>query len=502
MSNLQYREKFIIGITTVIVFTIIANYYLPQSWWLWIIILPLFVLGLYDMIQTKHSIKRNFPLIGRLRYLLEDIRPELMQYFVETDTEGRPINRLDRSVIYQRAKNETDTTPFGTKLDVYGEGYEWMSHSIFPLNHMKSEEPRVMIGGKDCCQPYDASILNISAMSFGSLSQNAVMAMNKGAKLGGFAQNTGEGGLSEYHLKHGGDIIWQIGTGYFGARDLDGNFNVDVYKQNALRPEVKMIELKLSQGAKPGHGGILPAKKNTPEIAKIRNIKPYLDVMSPPAHTEFHDAKGLLEFIQILRIESEGKPVGFKLCIGNASEFEEICKEMINTGIRPDFITIDGGEGGTGAAPIEFSNYMGMPLIEGLTTAIKLLNQYDLKKDIRIIASGKIFSGFQIAKMMVLGADMCNSARAMMLAVGCIQALECNTNTCPTGVATQDPSLMKGLDVNDKSIRVYQYHKKTVQAFTEILAAAGVSKGSELKKSQFFKRVDSDRVLNFEELYT
>ena len=499
---MQYREKFIIGIVTVIVLTAIANYVWPQTIFVWILILPISFMGIHDYFQTKHSIKRNFPLIGRLRYLLEDIRPELMQYFVETDTEGRPINRLDRSVIYQRAKSETDTTPFGTKLDVYSEGYEWMSHSIFPLNHMKSEEPRVLIGGKDCSKPYNASILNISAMSFGSLSQNAVMAMNKGAKLGRFAQNTGEGGLSEYHLRHGGDIIWQIGTGYFGARDLDGNFNLDVYKENALKPQVKMIELKLSQGAKPGHGGILPAKKNTPEIAKIRNIKPYVDVMSPPAHTEFHDAQGLLEFIKRLREGADGKPVGFKLCIGNANEFEEICKEMINTGIRPDFITIDGGEGGTGAAPIEFSNYMGMPLIEGLTTAIKLLSQYGLKNEIKIIASGKIFSGFQIAKMMVLGADMCNSARAMMLAVGCIQALECNTNTCPTGVATQDPSLMRGLDVNDKSVRVFQYHRKTVSAFTEILAAAGAHKSSELQKSQFFRRIDSDKVMSFEELYS
>lgn len=498
---MHYRQKFIPIVILVSILTLTLNYFFSKSILLWIILLPLIGMGLYDYFQKRHAIRRNFPLIGRMRYVFESFRPEMMQYFVETDTEGRPINRLDRNVIYQRAKNETDTTPFGTKLDVYSEGYEWLSHSMYPLNHIEVEEPRVLVGGADCKQPYSASILNISAMSFGSLSQNAVMAMNKGALLGGFAQNTGEGGLSEYHLRHGGDIIWQIGTGYFGARDLDGNFDVEIYKQNALKPQVKMIELKLSQGAKPGHGGILPAKKNTPEIAKIRNIKPYTDVLSPPAHTQFHDANGLLQFIKTLRDHSEGKPVGFKLCIGNADEFEAICLEMVNTGIKPDFITIDGGEGGTGAAPIEFSNYVGMPLNEGLTTAVKILKKHSLKKDIKIIASGKVFTGFQIAKMMVLGADMCNSARAMMVAVGCIQALECNTNTCPTGVATQDLSLMAGLNVEDKSVRVFQFHKKTVHAFVEVIAAAGVKSGVELKKSQFYRRINSQEVKTFEEIY-
>lgn len=498
---MHYRQKFIPIIIFVTTLTLILNYYFPNTILLWILIAPLMGLGVYDYFQKRHAIRRNFPLIGRMRYLMESLRPEIMQYFVETDTEGRPINRLERNVIYQRAKNETDSTPFGTKLDVYSEGYEWINHSIYPKFHKDIEEPRVLVGGADCKQKYNASILNISAMSFGSLSQNAVLAMNKGAQLGGFAQNTGEGGLSEYHLRNGGDIIWQIGTGYFGARDLDGNFNVDIYKQNALKPQVKMIELKLSQGAKPGHGGILPAKKNTPEIAKIRNIKPGIDVLSPPAHSQFQDAKGLLHFIKLLRDHADGKPVGFKLCIGNADEFETICLEMINTGIQPDFITIDGGEGGTGAAPIEFSNYVGMPLNEGLTIAVKILKKHKLKNDIKIIASGKVFTGFQIAKLMVLGADMCNSARAMMVAVGCIQALECNTNTCPTGVATQDKSLMAGLNVEDKSVRVYQFHKKTVHAFVEVIAAAGVMSGAELKKSQFYRRVNSQVVKSFEEIY-
>lgn len=498
---MRYRNYFpIIGISLIILTGLFG--YFQGQWIPLILLFPFIAIGFIDYFQTRHAIRRNFPLIGRMRYLMESIRPEIMQYFVETDTEGRPINRLERNVIYQRAKNETDTTPFGTKLDVYSEGYEWICHSIYPINHIEVEEPRVTVGGADCKQPYSASILNISAMSFGSLSQNAVMAMNKGAQLGGFAQNTGEGGLSEYHLRHGGDIIWQIGTGYFGARDLEGNFDVEIYKQNVLKPQLKMIELKLSQGAKPGHGGILPAKKNTPEIAKIRNIKPGVDVLSPPAHSQFHDAKGLLQFIKILRDNADGKPVGFKLCIGNADEFEDICLEMINTGIQPDFITIDGGEGGTGAAPIEFSNYVGMPLNEGLTTAVKILQKHGLKKDIKIIASGKVFTGFQIAKLMVLGADMCNSARAMMVAVGCIQALECNTNTCPTGVATQDKSLMAGLNVEDKSTRVFQFHKKTVHAFIEVIAAAGVKSGNELSKSQFYRRVNFQEVKTFEELYS
>lgn len=499
---MRYREWFLVFSFLLILLLGVGVYFIPNLIWLSLIILPLILLGVIDFFQKKHSIRRNFPLIGRLRYLFEDFRPEMQQYFVETDTEGRPINRLERSVIYQRAKDTTDTTPFGTKLDVYQEGYEWMSHSIYALNKKDLNfEPRVLVGGKDCKQPYSASILNISAMSFGSLSQNAVLAMNKGAKLGNFAQNTGEGGLSPYHLENGGDVIWQIGTGYFGARDLDGNFSPENFRQNALKPSVKMIELKLSQGAKPGHGGILPAKKNTPEIAKIRHIKPYVDVLSPPSHSAFHSAKGLLEFIQSLREHADGKPVGFKLCIGNKNEFEEICQEMVSTNIKPDFITIDGGEGGTGAAPLEFSNYVGMPLIEGLRFAVSCLEKYNLKNDIKIIASGKVFTGFQIAKLMAMGADMCNSARAMMVAVGCIQALECNTNTCPTGVATQDPSLMAGLNVEDKSVRVYNFHKKTVDAFVEILGAAGIKSPNELRKSQFYRRISPTEVKTFEELY-
>ncbi len=470
--------------------------------WLMIVIGPIIILGIVDLVQTKHTIRRNFPVVGNLRYILEDFRPEIMQYFVETDTEGRPINRLFRSLIYQRAKKTIDTTPFGTQMDVYESGYEWMDHSIYAINLIDvAHDSRVLVGGQDCTQPYEASILNISAMSFGSLSENAVLAMNKGAKIGGFAQNTGEGGLSPHHLKPGGDLIWQIGTGYFGCRTEEGNFSASTFQDNARHDHVKMIELKLSQGAKPGHGGILPASKNTIEIASIRHIKPYIDVLSPPAHSAFNSPEGLMQFIKQLRELSGGKPIGFKLCIGKKSEFEDICKAMISTGIKPDFISVDGGEGGTGAAPIEFSNSMGMPLRDGLAFAIDTLIGYDLKKDIKVIASGKVFTGFHIARLIAIGADMVNSARAMMLATGCIQALQCNTNTCPTGVATQDKSLMRGLVVKDKAQRVANYHEETVKSYIELIAAAGVSSPSLLNRKHINRRTELNLVQKYSDIY-
>lgn len=499
---MRYREYFVVGMALTILFLAVLNYYFHWSVVFWLIAGPIIGLGVYDFLQKKHAIRRNFPLIGNLRYFFEEIRPELQQYFVESDTSGVPINRVDRSVIYQRAKNEVDTMPFGTRLDVYQEGYEWIQHSIYPVNHEDLDfSPRVCFGGKDCQQPYSASILNISAMSFGSLSPNAILAMNKGAKMGKFAQNTGEGGISPYHLRHGGDLIWQIGTGYFGARDYDGNFDMSIYEKNAQREEVKMIELKLSQGAKPGHGGILPAAKNTPEIAAIRHVRAHTEVNSPPAHAMFGNAEGLLKFVAQLRKHSGGKPTGIKLCLGDPGEFEDICRMMVETKILPDFITIDGGEGGTGAAPPEFSNYVGMPLYDGLTTAIRLLEKYELKSSLRVIASGKVFTGFQIAKLLALGADTCNAARAMMIAVGCIQALECNLNTCPTGVATQDKSLMRGLDIEDKAMRLYHYQKKTIHSLVEIMAAAGIRETSGLRKSMFYKRISESQNKSFEELY-
>lgn len=470
--------------------------------WSFIIFGPIILLGFSDILQTKHTIKKNFPVIGNFRYLLEKIRPEIMQYFVETDVEGTPINRMFRSLIYQRAKKVNDTTPFGTRMDVYRSGYEWLDHSVYAERcEDLNITPRVLVGGKDCKKPYSASILNISAMSFGALSQNAVLAMNTGAKKGGFAHNTGEGGISPYHKAPGGDLIWQVGTAYFGCRDKEGNFCPDTFKKNAILENVKMIEIKLSQGAKPGHGGILPAIKNTIEIATIRHVKPFTDVQSPPGHTSFRNAEGLMQFIKQLRDLSEGKPIGFKLCVGKKQEFIDFCEAMLKTGIKPDFITVDGGEGGTGAAPVEFSNSMGMPLRDGLAFVVDTLKKYDLKKDIKVIASGKIFTSFHIARAMAIGADMCNSARAMMLAVGCIQALQCNKNTCPTGVTTQDKSLMKGLNVKDKSVRVANFHEETVKSFIELLVASGLSKPEELTREHINRRVSETKVLKYSEIY-
>lgn len=470
--------------------------------WLLVVLGPVIFIGVTDLIQTKHAIRRNFPVIGNFRYLLEKIRPEIMQYFVETDTEGRPINRLFRSLVYQRAKKVNATTPFGTQMNVYETGYEWMDHSIYAIDNAKLDhEPRVTVGGEACTRPYSASILNISAMSFGSLSKNAVLAMNKGAKMGGFAHNTGEGGISPYHKQPDGDLIWQIGTGYFGCRTESGSFSAETFKKNAGAENVKMIEIKISQGAKPGHGGILPASKNTEEIAAIRSVKPHQEVVSPPSHMAFSDAKGLLHFVQQLRELSGGKPIGFKLCIGKKSEFEDICKAMVVTGIKPDFITVDGGEGGTGAAPIEFSNSIGAPLHDGLTYVIDTLVGYDLKKDIRVVASGKVFSGFDIARLMAMGADMVNSARAMMLATGCIQALQCNANTCPAGVATQDKSLMKGLVVEDKAQRVANFHNETVKSFVELMAASGVSTPGDLNRKHINRRTEMNQVQKYSDIY-
>ncbi len=492
------------GISILFILLISAAAILWHSGWWWVLalVVPLFLLGLYDMVQIKHSLMRNFPLFGRMRWLMEALRPKLYQYFVESDIDGRPFNRLDRNTIYQRAKQETDTMPFGTQLDVYAEGYEWMSHSISPKNFKKlNHHPKVTVGNAACKQPYELSILNVSAMSFGSLSPNAIMALNGGAKQGGFAHNTGEGGISPYHLKMGGDIIWQVGTGYFGARDKEGNFNAEAFRQNALRPEVKMIELKLSQGAKPGHGGILPAKKNTPEIAAIRLVEPYTTVDSPPYHSAFSTPTGLIQFIQLLREKSDGKPVGFKLCIGRKNEFIGICKAMVALNIYPDFITVDGGEGGTGAAPQEFSNYVGAPLMDGLAFVQNILVGFGIRQHIKLIASGKVLSGFHIVRAIALGADACNSARAMMMALGCIQALVCNTNQCPTGVATQNPALSKGLVVEDKAKRVFNYHEDTVKTFVELMGAAGLDSPAQLTRSHIYRRVFMNEVRTFEDIF-
>ncbi len=469
--------------------------------WSLVLLLPIILLGFYDMFQNKHAITRNFPVLGRGRYLMESLRPGVRQYFIESDIDGRPIPRMFRSVVYARAKKETDTTPFGTQLDVYAEGYEWVNHSIAALSSEQVEsDPRVTIGNSTCREPYSCSLFNVAAMSYGSLSANAIEALNGGAKIGNFAHNTGEGGISPYHLKHGGDLIYQIGTGYFGSRGKDGDFSFEEFAKRAAEPSVKMIELKLSQGAKPGHGGILPAKKNTPEIAKIRGVEPGVAVHSPPYHSAFNTPMGLIEMIGKMK-EVSGKPCGFKLCVGRKSEFLAICKAMVETGIYPDFITVDGGEGGTGAAPVEFSNSVGMPYREGLAFVYDALVGFGIKKHIKIVASGKIMTSFHIFRALALGADACYSARAMMLALGCIQALECNRNNCPTGVATQDPKLMKGLVVSDKKVRVANYQHKTIENFTELMAAAGMDKASKINRTDVYRRITMNEIRRYDEIF-
>ena len=498
---MNVRRIFILTSLGVSALIVACSYFLTPIWQAFYFFGPLFILGLFDIFQKKHAIRRNFPIIGHGRYLLESVRPEIMQYFVETDTEGRPLSRIYRSMIYQRAKGVNDTTPFGTQMDVYRAGYEWLDHSMYATSLDLEKHPRISVGGSDCKQPYSASLLNISAMSFGALSKNAIRALNKGAKMDNFAHNTGEGSISSYHLEHGGDLIWQIGTAYFGCRKPEGGFDEEKFKLNACRKEVKMIEIKLSQGAKPGHGGVLPASKNSPEIATIRGVEPHTDVFSPPSHAAFSTPKELTLFIKNLRDLSEGKPIGFKLCVGKKQEFVDICKAMLETNIKPDFITVDGGEGGTGAAPVEFSNSMGMPLRDGLAFVYDTLVGFDLKKDIKLIASGKLLTGFHMARALALGADMCNSARAMMLAIGCIQALKCNTNHCPVGVATQDKNLMKALNIDDKSKRVAKFHNETLHSFMELLTATGISKPEEIKRSHINRRISMSKVMQYDELF-
>lgn len=497
------RNEFIVfSVVSLVAVAGIAYFFWPPFWWAMLFFGPVILMGFYDMFQSKHAITRNFPVLGRGRYVMEELRPKLYQYFIESDIDGRPISRIFRSVVYQRAKKQLDTSPFGTQLNVYEEGYEWMNHSIAALDaHDLDLDPRVLVGGPNCKQPYHASVFNVSAMSYGSLSKNAIMALNGGAKIGNFAHNTGEGGISPYHIKPGGDLIYQVGTGYFGCRSKEGQFSPELFAERTAPANVKMIELKLSQGAKPGHGGILPAQKNTPEISKIRNVEPYTAVLSPPYHTAFSTPIGLLEFIKQMQELSGGKPVGFKLCIGNKSEFLGICKAIVQTGIYPDFISIDGGEGGTGAAPMEFSNSVGAPFKEGLTFAYDALVGFDLKKEIRIFTSGKIITGFQLFRALALGADICYSARAMMLALGCIQALECNKNTCPTGVATQDPELVQGLVVKDKKQRVANFHQETVKGFVELMAAAGIKELSAINRSHIYRRISYNQTLRLSEVF-
>ncbi|MBY0403260.1 MAG: FMN-binding glutamate synthase family protein [Cyanobacteria bacterium] len=472
----------------------------PQSRLAYLATAPLIALGLYDANQKKHAILRNFPILGRARYLAELIRPEMRQYFGESETDGKPFNELQRRIVYERAKNDLNTLPFGTRQDVYREGAERINHSIAALPAMEGDI-RVTIGGPECKKPYSSSILNISAMSYGALSKAAILALNKGAKKGNFAHNTGEGGVSPYHLEPGGDVIWQIGTGYFSCRTPDGKFSPEAFAEKAKLENIKMIELKLSQGAKPGHGGILPKEKLTQEIIDIRLVAPGKDVLSPPAHTAFSTPREMMLFIKQLRELSGGKPIGFKLCVGNKHEFLGICKAMVETGIYPDYIAVDGAEGGTGAAPREFSDYIGMPLNDALVFVHNALVGINARDKVKVMAAGKIIDGFDIVSKIAMGADVLYSARGMMFALGCIQALQCHSNNCPTGVATQNPDLVKGLDPTDKGERVYNFHKNTIHSVKELIGAAGLKSQRDLRPWHIQKRVSPTEVKNLYELY-
>jgi glutamate synthase domain-containing protein 2 len=458
------------------------------------------VLGTVDLMQKKHSILRTYPITAHLRFLLETIRPEVRQYFFEDEKHGLPFSRDKRAVVYQRAKNALDKRPFGTQYDVYANGYEWLRHSIAP-RPLSAEPFRVIIGGSQCSKPYFASLYNISAMSFGALSPNAIRALNGGAKKGGFAHDTGEGGFSPYHREMRGDIIWEIGSGYFGCRTASGCFCADTFAQTASDDQIKMVELKLSQGAKPGHGGVLPAAKVSREISATRGVPMGKDCISPSSHSAFSTPIELIRFVGEMRRLSGGKPAGFKLCIGHPWEFLAICKAILETGIYPDFIVIDGKEGGTGAAPLEFVDHLGMPLRDGLTFAHNALVGIGVRERIKLGASGKIASAFDIARALALGADWCNAARGFMFALGCIQAQSCHTDRCPTGVATQDVTRQRALVVSDKVERVANFHASTMHSLAELTAAAGLDHPSEFEPDHFSRRVSGNKVMMFGQLY-
>ena len=471
--------------------------------WLALLVLgALVLLGVYDLCQDRHAILRNYPVIGHLRFMLEYIRPEIRQYFIESDREAAPFSRAQRSLVYQRAKGEPDNRPFGTQLDVGVQGYEWINHSMAPTK-LASHDFRIWVGGSPeqpspsaapCTQPYSMSVFNISAMSFGALSANAVLALNQGAKMGGFAHDTGEGSISQHHRVHGGDLIWEIGSGYFGCRNDDGSFNAERFQANALDPQVKMIELKLSQGAKPGHGGVLPGPKVTPEIAAARGVPEGSDCISPSQHSAFSTPVEMLHFIARLRTLSGGKPTGFKFCIGHPWEWFAIVKAMLETGITPDFIVVDGAEGGTGAAPVEFSDHVGAPLQEGLLLVHNTLVGVNLRDRVRLGCAGKVISAFDIARMMALGADWCNAGRGFMMALGCIQAQTCHTGNCPTGVTTQDPVRQQALVVPTKAGRVHNFHRSTLHALQELVQAAGLDHPQQITAHHIVRRISDTEV--------
>jgi glutamate synthase domain-containing protein 2 len=465
-----------------------------------VLFVMLSVIGTIDLFQTRHAVLRNYPLTAHIRFILEEIRPEIRQYFLESEKDGTPFSRDKRALVYQRAKQALDKRPFGTQNDVYASGYEWLDHSIAP-KHVVKEPFRVVIGGPDCAKPYSASVFNVSAMSFGALSANAIRALNTGASKGNFAHDTGEGGYSSYHRENGGDIIWEIGSGYFSCRNGDGTFCAEKFQTNARSDQVKMVELKLSQGAKPGHGGVLPGAKVSPEIAATRGVPAGVDCISPSRHSAFSTPIEMMQFIAKMRELSGGKPAGFKLCIGHPWEFLAICKAMLETEIYPDFIVIDGKEGGTGAAPLEFADHIGVPLREGLNFVHNALIGINARDRIKLGASGKIISAFDIARVMALGADWCNSARGFMFALGCIQSHSCHTDRCPTGVSTQDRGRQRALVVPDKAERVYNFQRATVESLAELVAAAGLDHPNEFAPAHFSRRVSPHEVKSFAELY-
>jgi glutamate synthase domain-containing protein 2 len=476
---------------------------LTLSPWFWLPLgafAALSVLGLYDIVQSGHAITRNYPILGHMRFIFEGIRPEIRQYLIESDQDEEPFSRDERSLVYQRAKGVEDKRPFGTRQHIYQSGYSWLTHSI-RSEHIEDSDFRVRIGGPDCAQPYDASIYNISAMSFGALSANAILALNRGAKAEGFAHDTGEGGISRYHRAGGGDLIYEIGSGYFGCRDEGGRFDADRFAEQAADPQVRMIELKLSQGAKPGHGGMLPAAKISPEIAEARGVPMGVDCISPGSHSAFSTPIEMMEFLKVLRDRSGGKPVGFKLCIGHRREFMCIVKAMLETGIVPDFIVVDGKEGGTGAAPLEFANHVGMPLVEGLSFVHNALRGAGLRDRVKVGAAGKLISAFDIARVLAIGADWANSARGFMFALGCIQAQACHTNRCPVGVATQDRLRQRALDVDDKAVRVANFHRNTLRALGDMTGAAGLKHPSDFLPRHFMTRPSDGKAVACDEVW-
>ena len=470
--------------------------------WLWLL-LPLAGLtlsGLFDLIQTRSSLRRNYPVSSYVRFLVENFRPEIRQYLIEGDKDKVPFSREQRAIVYQRSKKALETRPFGTQLALYRSGYEWINHSLAPTA-LESHDFRIRIGTEQCSQPYSASVFNISAMSFGALSANAVLALNEGARRGGFYHDTGEGSISRWHRRNQGDLVWEIGSGYFGCRDAQGRFDLDRFRENAASEQVRMIEVKLSQGAKPGQGGILPGPKVSAEIAEARGVPEGVDCLSPARHSAFDTPIGLLQFIDTLRRESGGKPTGFKLAIGHPWEWFGIAKAIHATGILPDFIVVDGGEGGTGAAPLEFTDHVGVPLREALMLVHNTLVGLGLRQEIRIGAAGRIITGFDLARVIALGADWGNSARGFMFALGCIQARKCHTGTCPTGITTQDPKRQKALDVADKSARVHNFHEGTLEALKELLAAAGLKHPDELGPEHIIRRVSEHEVRSLQALH-